>query len=420
MSQESCLIIEPTVSISIVNNDCFLYDTLSKNKIEFKEQPALISFLNKVSANNNVIRYSLEENSSEINNFVKLIKDHFMGDLIPINKLSDLPFQMTNIINIQRDESKLRTGDSNSLSIGEKIVSYLKELNILLNNQKNDAFLENAYNQFLYCGKNEPSNEQLDYDKLLRFLEKINLNELTSINLTGSDISAYENIDKFLMYLEPFKLTKNLFFHIDVFNDQIDSLKRLLTIINNKFWYNVVLFVHVKHIDLLKIKNAINVLTEKRIKHRFHFIIENEEDYFSSEATINEFKISAYSILPFYNKKNIDFFEKHIFLEKEDILAQELTLRKVNTLKKVNPNFFGKLYVDNSGNIFTNVNLEAVGHIALNSVADILHTELDKQKSWFDIKLNDDVCSNCVYNTICPPKSNYEYFFNKSNLCTVR
>ena len=419
MNNNFWLTLEPTVEISIVNSDCFLYDTVSKNKIEVRENQEVIDLLNKLKESNNVTKYRHSLDSVKKYKFVELLRDNFMGDIIPIEISNGMPFQMTNIINIQRDEAKLRTGDSNSLSLGEKIMSYLKEVNIVLNNTKNEAFLINAYKQFPYCCTNQNNDKELDFNSIINFLSTVNLNELSNINIAGSDISSYKHIKNFIRYLEPFKLTKNLFLHIDILSKNLSTYKSLLFDINNKYWFKVLIFVKAKKLDSNKIEECIEMLSAIKVKFKFYFIIEDEGDYYKTEDVIKKMKIKSFSISPFFNGKNLEFFKENVFLTKEDILSQKLDLKRINMLKKMNPNFFGKVYIDNLGKIYTNVNLPSVGTINQVSASDVLHTELDNKRSWFDVKATNRICSGCLYNSICPPKSNYEYFFNKSNLCTI-
>lgn len=419
MNHDSWLILEPTVVVSTINSDCFLYDTISKNKIEVRGSSEVIDLLNKLKETNNVTKYRHSSDSVKIYEFVELLRDNYMGDIIPIEISKAMPFQMTNIINIQRDETKLRTGDSNSLSLGEKIMSYLKEINIVLNNTKNEAFLANAYNQFPYCCTNQNNDKELNFNSITNFLSAIDLNTLSNVNIAGSDISNYGHIKSLIEYLEPFKLAKNLFLHIDILSKNISTYNSLLSDIKNKYWFKALIFVKAKNLDYSKIEECIKMLSVIMLKFRFHFIIEDEEDYYKTEDVIKKMNIKSFSISPYFNGENLDFFEKNVFLIKEDILSQELDLKRINMLKKMNSNFFGKLYIDNLGKAYTNVNLASVGTIDQVSASDILHTELDNKRSWFDVKVTDKVCSSCLYNSICPPKSNYEYFLNKSNLCTV-
>ncbi len=413
------LTLEPTVDVSIVNSDCFLYDTISKKTIEIRESTEVIKLLKNLKESNNVIKYNHSTNSKDIYDFVELLRGNYMGDIIPVELSKGKPFQMTNIINIQRDEAKLRTGDPNSLSIGEKIMSYLKEISLVLNNDYSEAILDNAFNQFPYCCTNEINEKQLNFNSITNFLNKINLNDLSNINILGSNISDYYRIIDFIKYLEPFKLVKNLFFHINVFYNHLTLYEKMFSMLNNKYWFRSIIFIKASNIDMEKIKICLKILSKKVLKFKFYFIIENEEDYHNTENAIKKMKLNSFSIIPYFNGENLDFFKDNIFLTKEDILSQELNLKKINSLKKVNPNFFGKIYVNNSGQILTNVNRPSVGHIDKIAASDALYFELNYKRSWFDVKETDKTCSNCLYSSICPPKSNYEYFFQKSNLCNI-
>ncbi len=54
-----------------------------------------------------------------------------------------------------------------------------------------------------------------------------------------------------------------------------------------------------------------------------------------------------------------------------------------------------------------------------NSLYNIFYKEMNCGKSWLRARKNAIPCKNCVYNSICPPVSNYEYVIGRNNLCTM-
>ncbi|MBE9468407.1 MAG: hypothetical protein IMY72_08845 [Bacteroidetes bacterium] len=50
---------------------------------------------------------------------------------------------------------------------------------------------------------------------------------------------------------------------------------------------------------------------------------------------------------------------------------------------------------------------------------DAVYREMNIGKNWFKLRTNTKPCCNCLYNTLCPPISNYEYALGKYNLCNV-
>lgn len=121
---------------------------------------------------------------------------------------------------------------------------------------------------------------------------------------------------------------------------------------------------------------------------------------------------------PYYNGKNIDFFEENVFVNEEDIRGIKEDLFTLVTKKISNPSFFGKLKINTDGRIFTNFNSSAIGNIKESNIKKIIFDLLeDENSSWRVNKIVVDPCRNCIYNILCPPISNYESVLGRNNLC---
>ena len=66
--------------------------------------------------------------------------------------------------------------------------------------------------------------------------------------------------------------------------------------------------------------------------------------------------------------------------------------------------------------VYSCPNDKALGTIVKDTVREILYKEFTVSKSWFKVRLEHESCRHCIYNTLCPPITNYELFLGKT-LC---
>lgn len=80
---------------------------------------------------------------------------------------------------------------------------------------------------------------------------------------------------------------------------------------------------------------------------------------------------------------------------------------------------FGKINIMPNGDAYANINHPLLGNIYTNNIHEILHKEVEEGKSWLRVR-NQAPCTDCVYQWICPPPSNYEITVGRPNLCHVK
>jgi pseudo-rSAM protein len=79
---------------------------------------------------------------------------------------------------------------------------------------------------------------------------------------------------------------------------------------------------------------------------------------------------------------------------------------------------FGKINIMPNGDAHANLNHPVLGNIYTDSIYEIVQKEIDEGKSWFNIR-NQAPCTDCVYQWLCPPPSNYEIAIGRPNLCHI-
>ena len=112
--------------------------------------------------------------------------------------------------------------------------------------------------------------------------------------------------------------------------------------------------------------------------------------------------------------------KENVFVNEDDILEIKESLFELATKKISNPSFFGKLIFNADGNIFTSFNFPPIGNINELNIKNLIFNLLeDENSSWRVNKAQIEPCSNCIYNLLCPPISNYELVLGQNNLCHI-
>ena len=166
-------------------------------------------------------------------------------------------------------------------------------------------------------------------------------------------------------------------------------------------------------------KECYDFITENRYKN-IELIVTNRHEFEALTtmfSTVSNIKIS---INPFYNKQNIDFFKKYIYLSAENIIDGVSDMQYIHQNTVLNSNFFGKIIVMPNGDVLPNINSKPIGNIQENSMENIIYSEMTSKKSYWKKIRNNKICKDCLFQFLCPPLSNYEICLANRNLCNVK
>jgi len=399
------LYFEPYVYISCNDNGSIIFNTLNSSYLKYPKNTNVTSLLKKVILKNNLFVIHLNNNElqeKEIIKFIRNIKNNFMGDILPKKWSSQKPIQAIPIIRI---ENIIKISKKNE---DIKEMENLNEIIISLNSDTDEiSCIEKQLN---FNNYNSSINKQIDF----KIIESL-LSDFSSCRFifSGADIFNYNYFNNLIKDIENKNI--NTVFNINYLNENItkhklDLLKRLdLTI-------NILVSTPV---NTLLLKTILHNLNINRLNYFIVFLIEEENNVIEFEQLINEFNIKYYSFNPFYNKKNIGFFENSIFQNEEDILSSEVTIQNILTRQEINPHDFGKLIIRSNSDIYANLNHPKLGNLKKRNIFEIVHDEIFNGNSWLSLRKNIEPCKHCKYNLLCPPLSNYEYAIGKNNLCHV-
>lgn len=340
-------------------------------------------------------------NDLDAAHFIEQIVEKNFGKIVEI--MPDMPkiINLLPILNLQDDVERLKA-DAES-DVGEKSLRYLNELNIYLNNSCNNhcPHCSAYYKQTLSCYKSSP-NTYIYPDKIRELLDSLAYSSLNKINFLGGNILLYPYLSELTTLLKNYDF--DFYFWINVENlkqeDFIPDFKQEI-------------IIHFPT-DINTIKDCIG----KNENQTYHFFITDEKQYAAAESIIEANDVKEYRIMPVYTGDNRLFFEENVYLSQEDIFASPIPHRIIFCNQKLNSNHFGKLYILPNGEIKANMNASTLGNIYENSLLEVIATEMNTNTAWRTVR-KEPPCSDCLYQYLCPPPSNYETLIGKPNLCHI-
>ena len=182
---------------------------------------------------------------------------------------------------------------------------------------------------------------------------------------------------------------------------------------NSNFYIKVTVDIsNFKMSDLLQIINQEQII--------INFIITNNSEMTTAIKIAEDNKLTSWSLIPYYNGNNLDFFKENIFIEEDDILTKQDIL-SVFSKGVINKQLFGNIYITETGDVKLNPNSKSIGSIYNTDVYSILYKSFATKQHhpWFLTREQVEPCKNCVFSKLCPSISNYELFLNKFNFCKI-
>lgn len=399
----------------VLNSSCFLwhnrsnglmYDSAGNNLYMFECNKRINSACENLSDILNL--YSIEINNKQLQdkkfeNWLKKIIDLNMGQFL--NKEDDQPKPIS-LPPLLVLEGNIYEPDKIKYESVNDILTYLHEVSIHIDDERDVLSLKT--NKPADYSKN--IENRLTVNDLANILIKIKNPELKSINLISKNILTRPDLNEIISLL--LGLDINIYFLFT--SSVILSESALLSKIEGK---NISLQVICKPCDdLAKIER---ILVENKLDFQLIINVISEEEYEIVEEKIAVLESSDIEIKPVYDGKNLDFFEKYVFIAEEDIQECNLSKREVFANRALNTNFFGKLTIMPDGETYANINHPPIGNILKDSIYEILYKEMSEGTSWRMTRDSGQPCKDCLYRYLCPPPSNYELVIGKLNLCHI-
>ena len=231
------------------------------------------------------------------------------------------------------------------------------------------------------------------------------------IYITGGNIFLHTKFCEIAALFNDLKPVCSFGFHYLNFPDE--------NILEKLQGYRLEIFVNPPY-QTDKIEAVVDILKKKNIDYLLRFRVTSDGDYELFNASFASIlPENTYTIEPLYTGKNLDFFEKQVFINESDIFEETIPQRTIFANSILNSNFFGHLYIDCNGDVKSNPNSKnPLGNIATNTFYQLISEELIHCYSWKKTRKKSP-CNKCLYQFLCPPPSNYECVLKRNNLCHV-
>lgn len=340
---------------------------------------------------------------SILKTFITEVQDSFSGDLVECFDKEKKPFLFKPALYLNSD---IRRKQENDITFfGERIMQNLNEVTLYLSTS---CELEcegcgKYHKQMVHCHNNQ--DDMLSIDDYLTMLNDLHLNGVNKVNFSGGNLLRNQIFLNMLPNLYDYKFKKVFYIEYKHLSPDYSELFAIPL-------SELVVLVHPDDVQ----KTLIQEMYAFREYHlRWDFIVSDDADI----EKIEELDIPDFcriSIQPYYNGANPDFFREHVFYNLQDIIAEPLDRQTIFRRQVLNENFFGKLTVMPSGDVYSNLNFPVLGNLCQHSLKELVYKELSESKAWLRVR-NEKPCKDCMNKCLCPSISNYEIVLNRENMC---
>lgn len=367
---------EPYIHITHKQEIALIYNTLDGNHLVVTNKEILTLLCDIAKTENcGVIKITSEHWKNEhIANFLEQSRDLFFSDLYECGLSKGKPIQFYPILNLQEEVNRLQK--LNSDHTGAKMFSYLYEITIEtkgLSESQLGMYMESVWQQIRYSSLKQfriiPDNKEQ-----IVFIRSWLMNK------------EYPS-EQIVWQLNPELVVENM-----------DTWQECICICIDNISFNL---------PKMEFPNV-----------KWLFKIHTEEELSIVSEWIEKHSVNNYQIVSVYNGKNLDFFEKFVYLNEEDLFNQPVSMQNIMRNQVLNTHDFGKFHITPDGNIYSNRLLSPIGNLYTDSIRQLVQKEMTEGKSWLRIR-NQEPCSQCIYQWLCPSPSNYELIIGKSNLCHI-
>jgi pseudo-rSAM protein len=316
------------------------------------------------------------------------------------------PIQLLPYLKIHNDV-KFLLKNENEL-IGNHILENLYEITIYLANTCDTEcdICNDGYKQFICCNKRF-NNSDIDLNELWHTFYQLK-NQPVNINIIGNIKSINDILDRYNPNDFSF-MSFSWYTHVLNIPDNFELIKR---------FNNLNVSVIISNPSDEKCVDKLKFILKNDFKLKFYFIIQSDDSLNQANDLIHKLNISDYVFQPFYNGSNYDFFMSNVFNSKKDIQNHKVSFKDILINEKININYFGRLIITNTGDIFTSFYNKKIGSIK-DDIKSVILKELKENTNWRTLRRDYIPCKSCTYNLLCPPISNIEKALKKNNLCTI-
>ena len=401
--------LEPYVFIFQENNRFFIYNSLNSGYLWAPETEFVYDILTSMNQTNNGYCLILKEKQvldPIFHEFSVQLRKKFMGNLILAESDTSKPFlfKPTLFLNVNIRKSK----EEDLTFLGERILENLKEVSLFLPGLcwGGCSSCQDYFKQTLHCTCLAKSSLSVA-DYLSLFLD-LNASGVNKVNILGGNLLRSDCFHDIYPTLSGCKFKKSYYLYFDHLTE---TCKDWLEGENSE----LVISVH-SGFDKEAVECQMGLFSSYPVI--WQFIVSSNAGVQEVEA-LNFPSSVQIEMKPFYTGENISFFKENVFCSLDDILAEPISRKAIFRRQTLNENFFGKLTIVPSGEVYANVNCKPIGVYPQDSLKKLVFEELVHSTAWFRLR-DKQPCSGCANKFLCPSISNHELVTGKENFCLVK
>ncbi len=402
-SRAGWLSIEPFVHGVVKNDQVLLYNTVNKKYLIYSGLTEISEIVQQLLDPSNGYVYQLTDDqikSPVIQKFIAQLRQKYMGDVFAPGWSASKPF---NIIPEPVIKKGLQT-----------IEHHLHEITFHLDTGSDKSLerFKDASKQFIYPMFVSHAAVELSDDIIHSVFSQISALPLATINFVSSGIMTASKLEKLSSMFAGTSFRRK--FHMP-FSQSDQDCRNVL----KKFdWLSLYFSFPLDRLQIEKLTALCQ--HHDHIQHvEFYFIVQKSEDVDQAIEIIRQFSIKQAFFKPYFNGDNMQFFKDHVFITEEDVKLSQPSQYQIFSRMTMNENDYGKLIILPDGSVLANMNDKAVGNAATESLESIIRQEISSGKSWIRMRTGVNPCSDCIFQFLCPPISNYEIYLNRFNFCHI-
>ena len=396
------------VYVHICKDKALAYDTKQK-KCRVSEDKHIIDLLRKTEEEESLgcVLIDEVEQLPSVLKWIQLTCKENMAIRLPYYKEAEHPVILRPLLSLNKDVSKVKDEKFMPFYWGANIKHLLNSLTIYVNaNCKLNCKKCGSYcSQIPYCSNCEVKNgTSLSASQLNSLFSDLSTFPIRSINIFGGDVYDRVILEVLKNAVERYSLCFRIYIHYDAYqkNSFVDS--------------QVVHLLIPAGFNTECLRDVYKRLDKTTVV--LHFVVEAEENLQTVDYFVRKNNVINYQIHPYYTGSNRVFFEENVYMSEEDLINAKLSMREIFRNQKLNANNFGALYIMPDGSITVRMDGPTLGHVGCDELIDVIYKELTTNTAWRKIR-EGEPCSQCVFQYLCPPPSNYESVIEKNNLCYV-
>jgi len=407
---KDCIVLFPETFIRFNKTKGVFYNSKEKKTFLFRCNDLIYKYCMLINDPVNLYAVVIDNADKQdllFSSWIDCIVKYKIGAIYFMENEEGKPFSFPPILNLRNEieESQL---DKSKYYSSINIAECLNEMSFFLGGGVLPEEEQDYYKQILY-----PVNQQsfLEVNEIRFFLENTNITHLRQINIICTVLLMYPNFEDLIRLFVSCGISVSFYMQ----GRYTDSFIQILEILKNTDFTLKLYFFAME--EFIKIQNCIK---NYNIHYNWIFLIKNEDDFLLCEKLIKEHSLEQTDILPVLTSSNFELFKDNIFISLDNIENLSLTKQTVFCNQVINSNYWGHLFILPDGNVYSNLNKKPLGTVQEDAMELIKREIYDPDSSWKCTREKVIPCKECIYRNLCPPPSNYEFYLNRFNLCTIR